>query len=243
MLVTTIHASTVALAILVTTGSFHASADPGGNPVIPSDQSPYGKSYGEWAGGFWQWLLSIPGSVNPFDDLTGENCALGQFGKVWYLAGDPTFGDKGVTRQCKVPIGKAIVFPIINAECSTLESPPFFGRNQGQLRRCVREIGFSDADTLRVTIDEKIFTTNDLLQFRIDPAQAPVVGVVIPDENNFGVDTESTGNAGESVPGGYYVMIAPLSPGAHKIEFEGVLGDGPFAGFAQKVTYDLEIGD
>lgn len=242
MLATPIHTYIVALVILVTMGSSHALADPGDNPVIPPDQNPYGKSYGEWAGGFWQWLLSIPGSVNPFDDLTGENCALGQFGKVWYLAGDPTFGG-GVTRQCKVPTGKAILFPIVNAECSTLEPPPFFGQNQGQLRRCVRNIGFSDADTLRVKIDEKEFTTNDLLQFRLDPAQAPVVGIVIPDENNVLVNTELTGNAGESVPGGYYVMIAPLTPGVHTIEFEGVLGAGPFAGFAQKVTYNLEIAE
>ena len=232
----------VALTFLMTGGISSAWADPGDNPVIPPDQKPFGKSYGEWAGGFWQWFLSIPGSVHPFLDESGENCALGQGGKVWYLVGDPTFG-VGVTRSCTVPIGKVILFPIINADCSTLEPPPFFGKNKGQLRKCVRDIGFSNADILSVTIDGKTFDTDDLLRFRLNPSRSPVFGIVIPDENNVGVDTTVKGNVGKAVAGGYYVMIAPLSPGDHTIQFEGELGAGPFAGFTQIVTYNLTVAD
>ena len=37
----------------------------------------------EW----WQWVLSVPTSVNPLLDPTGGNCMIGQRGATWFLAG------------------------------------------------------------------------------------------------------------------------------------------------------------
>jgi hypothetical protein len=45
---------------------------------------------------WWQWALSIPTSVNPQTDPTGENAVVGQRGSIWYLAG--VFGGGTVTR-------------------------------------------------------------------------------------------------------------------------------------------------
>jgi hypothetical protein len=62
----------------------------------------------EW----WQWALSIPTSVNPQTDTTGEFSVVGQRGPIWFLAG--TFGGGTATRSCSVPQGAALFFPVIN---------------------------------------------------------------------------------------------------------------------------------
>lgn len=228
------------LCLSVSTSSATAAT---GNPIIAAHQAPYGKSYEQWAGRFWQWFLSIPATVHPFTDMEGTHCGIAQEGPVWFLVGDPTFGDGGVERACTIPAGKAILFPIVNAECSTLEEPPFFGANRGQLRKCVRDIGFSDADSLYVTIDGKQYDSRDLHPFRLSAWQSPVSGIVVPDDNAAGIDTTTKGNAGRSVAGGYYVMIAPLSPGTHSLEFRGTVEAGPFAGFTQQVSYELTVSE
>ncbi len=80
--------------------------------VLPLDSSPYGNTYGEWSARWWQWTLAIPAATNPNLDTTGENCAEGQSGQVWFLAG--SFGGT-FERACPVPTGKALFFPILNA--------------------------------------------------------------------------------------------------------------------------------
>lgn len=60
-----------------------------------------------------QWALSLPMDVNPVVDETGDLCAVGQRGPVWFLA--ETFsGGPTVTRTCTVPEGTTLFFPVIN---------------------------------------------------------------------------------------------------------------------------------
>jgi hypothetical protein len=62
---------------------------------------------------FVQWALSIPNDVNPLAHQTGDFCMVGQQGSVWFLSG--FFGEnQTVTRDCKVPEGVTIFFPVIN---------------------------------------------------------------------------------------------------------------------------------
>src|SRR5215831_17172564 len=62
----------------------------------------------EW----WQWVLSIPPAANPLLDTTGDSCMLGQHGTNWFLAGSWASGP--VTRDCDIPQGAALFFPVIN---------------------------------------------------------------------------------------------------------------------------------
>ena len=64
--------------------------------VYPPGSNPLGVTYGEWTAKWWQWLLSIPGPVNPNLDTTGANCAQGQSGPVWFLAGRFSSGPQTV---------------------------------------------------------------------------------------------------------------------------------------------------
>lgn len=82
------------------------------NPGIhPPCSRPYGLTYGEWSARWWQWIESIPKATNPNLDTTGADCAQGQTGPVWFLAGD--FGGT-VVRHCTIPTGVSVLFPVID---------------------------------------------------------------------------------------------------------------------------------
>jgi hypothetical protein len=72
-----------------------------------TDSALFKRLSAEW----WQWALSIPTSVNPMLDTTGQNGVVGQRGSIWFLAG--TFGGGTVTRTCAVPEDRALFFPVI----------------------------------------------------------------------------------------------------------------------------------
>src|SRR6185436_2277754 len=88
------------------------SASSANESIIYNPQATvFGKRYSDWAGAWWQWVYAVPGTHHPLLDTTGEHCALGQSGEVFYLGG--TFGGDA-TRRCRVPKGKALFFPLIN---------------------------------------------------------------------------------------------------------------------------------
>jgi hypothetical protein len=77
--------------------------------IAPIQSNPHGHSYSEWAARWWQWAIEQPAGVNPVTDTTGQFCATGQKGAVWFLAG--TFGvPSSVSRTCTVPAGQALFF-------------------------------------------------------------------------------------------------------------------------------------
>ena len=55
--------------------------------VAPPNSKPYGKTYGEWAAAWGQWIEAIPFGVNPANDPDGSQGAINQSGPVWFLAG------------------------------------------------------------------------------------------------------------------------------------------------------------
>src|SRR6266571_4753392 len=70
------------------------------------------QSLEELSAEWWQWAVSIPTSVNPQTDKTGEDCMVGQRGATWFLAG--VFGGGTATRTCSIPQGTMLFFPVIN---------------------------------------------------------------------------------------------------------------------------------
>ena len=85
------------------------------------DEYPFSKSWESWAATWCRWMLSIPREKNPCIDKTGEFCSVDQNDKnVWFLAG--TFGNvAAVKRRCRVPLGKALFFPLLVKEDSFAE--------------------------------------------------------------------------------------------------------------------------
>jgi hypothetical protein len=101
---------------------------------------------------WWQWALSIPVSVNPQTDTTGENAVVGQRGSVWFLAG--VFGGSTVMRECTIPQGTTLFFPVINA--IGFNSPGVCGlppQSVSELR-AISAAFIDKATNLSVTVDQ-----------------------------------------------------------------------------------------
>jgi hypothetical protein len=201
--------------------------------VFPPDATVFGMTYGQWSAAWWQYVLSIPISANPTFDATGQHCGVHQTGLVFFLAGE---GDgKTVTRECTVPSDTPLFIPIINAECSNVEQPPFFGSTDAERLACAQDLidGVS-IGSLKATIDG--VEVHGLRDFRV---QSPPFDFTMPAQNNILYVSGET--AGRSESDGYWLMLEPLSPGPHVLHFEGAVVSGPGKGFSQNVTYNLTV--
>jgi hypothetical protein len=203
-------------------------------PQLP-EQNVVGMTPGDLSAAWWQYVLAIPNDppgANPAADTTGANCGVDQAaGPFFFLTGNFT-SNATVTRNCTVPAGKTLIIPIVNSECSTLESPPFYGSNEKELRACAA-VGIDPVDlkTLQLTIDGK--QAPDLKNYR---AQSPVYSFTLPANNILGL---ASGGTGFSVSDGFWAAVKPLSAGTHTVHFGGTIGS-PF-NFTVDVTYNLNV--
>jgi len=212
------------------------------NPgVLPPHSKAFGKTYGEWSAAWWQWALSTPASQHPLTD--SADCSAGQSGKVFFLGGTftavPVSGPNEVigraVRDCTIPTGKAIFFPILNGECSTLEGN---GTTEAELAECAAFLA-DHVEDMTVTIDGK--PLQNLNRYR---AQSPLFEFgPLPNPNIFGLATGATSPA---VADGFYILLAPLSAGDHTIHFSGkavftAAEDGFDLTFILDITYNVNV--
>jgi hypothetical protein len=221
----------IALAlILPATWAFDEPGNP--NPgVIPINARPNGLSYGEWSARWWDWVLSIPPSMNPLLDTTGAFCTQGQSGHVWFLA--ETFGGSA-SRTCTVPAGTMLFFPILNGVFgSGLGDCPAGNPGAGCSVPTLRAAAAANVDppvTLLVSIDG--VPLKDLSAYR---ATSPVFSYTVTSDNLVGLPG---GTYSPVVSDGYWLMLAPLSEGVHTIFIEGISSGG----FETDVSYTLHVG-
>ena len=203
------------------------------NPgVLPPNSHSNGATYAEWSARWWIWVLQQPVPTSPLLDTTGANCAAGQSGQVWYLAG--TFGPGTATRSCTIPTGKALFFPVGNFFCAKSVLPGDAGLTYDICKQMATQ-GMNTLTNLRADIDG--VPVSNLQQYRV---VSPEWSVVLPQNNLFnafgvpGLDgTELTEGASDGV----YLMLAPLSAGHHVIHSHVDFPDGPI-----DVTYNLTVG-
>ena len=177
--------------------------------VFQPHSKPYNLTYGEWTARWWQWAYSIPRETNPAYDDTGKYCSENQLGPVWFFPG--TYG-KPVIRECTVPTGKAILFPVLNSECSFAEFPEL--KTVEDLRICAT--AFQDQVTqLHTSIDGRDIPQIELEKYRIE---SPLFYFTLPENNILDLPTNTTTAA---VSDGNWVFVKPLSPGNHEISFRG----------------------
>ncbi len=126
-----------------------------------------------------------------------------------------------------MPHGKAILFPVVNVECSTVEPAPFFGGNEAELRACAKAFQ-NTATGLSATIDGH--DVPDIERYRV---QSPVFDFTAPDNNVLFIPGPVSG---QSVSDGVWILLAPLSRGEHVIHFAA-----SFPGFPLDVTYNITV--
>jgi hypothetical protein len=181
---------------------------------------------------WWQFMSSIPASENPMFDDSGAKCVVGQRGDVWFLGGlmgvtldGQAQGGGVVTRECVIPEGKKLFFPIINNV--VFDSPNICGQDNNSLSyedmvAMVKDA--TDAATdMKVTLDGR--TVRNISRIHSQP-----IDISLPDNNawdklcNF---YELGGVPAGIYPGtqdGYYVTLNPLSVGEqHRLTIHGAL--------------------
>jgi len=198
--------------------------------VLPPEAEVDGVDLAAWSARSWQWSFSFPQDVNPVFDTTGALCGYGQSGPVFFLAGS----ERSVERSCVIPQDVHVFVPLIGSECSIVEPPPFFGRDEAELRRCASEAvdhaeSAFDMSAMALTVDGE--TIADLASYR---TLTPLFRLWLPKENLLG--SEQT--VAESVADGYQVMVSPLSLGEHEvvITVPGPPGEEPVT-----LTYTLTV--
>ncbi len=196
--------------------------------VYPIDSKPYGLTYGEWAGKWWQWKYSILEEKSPIKDSTGKNCALNQSGPVWYLAG--TAGGSA-ERTCVIPQGKAIMFPIINWSCDAITNPSF--KTEAELAKCASPYQHVSVEA---SIDgTKIGDLNNYKTF------SPLYNFTMMEGNELGL---APGIPNKAVTYGYWIILEPMAVGKHELQFRGVVTDFTVTApstFITDVIYHLDI--
>jgi hypothetical protein len=195
--------------------------------VLPLDAPAYGLSYEAWTTRFSQWLHSLPMAINPVMDPTGERCGYGQGGPVFFLA---SASEGTAERTCTVPAGTALLLPLLDASCSTVEPPPFFGRDEAELRACTEALFAPRAELTAVVDGVEI---PDLEQYRV---QSERFTVALPADNWLAVEPAVL----EGVVDGYWLLLAPLPVGEHELRFGGALPD---IGVFHEVTYHLIVAE
>jgi hypothetical protein len=179
------------------------------DPVFPRNSNPYEISWEDWAGFWCNWMLSLPKDKNPSLDESGKNCAHGQTcAEVWFLGG--AFGNANVIkRKCMVPLGKAILFPILEKEDSFVEDPDLKTEEDlaTRAKRAMDLVTHLEANINGLNI-------GDLRKYRV---RSNFFDLNFPEDNVYDVVPGIT----RSVCDGYWIFLRPLPPGEHRIYFRG----------------------
>lgn len=197
----------VALILLVQVVTVEAANS---NPnVAPINSSAYGKTYGDWSAAWWQWIFAQTSATNPFSATDCATTPQPANQKVVFLVG--TGG--GETRTCTVSPGTPLFFPLIN------------GINFDYYPSGINDpVGDTPATWLK---DFKIYFApqNVVLNASLDGVPLkdlktyqvfsdPFFANLVPG-NIFGIP----GGLVEGLNAGYFLMLHPLSPGTHVIQF------------------------
>ena len=199
------------------------------NMLYPLDSQPFGIGYIAAAEGFHKLLYMEPSNTNIATDTDGKYCSLDQSGPIWYLAG--TAGGS-VVRNCTVPAGKALFFPLIANECSYAENPNL--KSVSQLIDCAKSAD-NNLNYLQLSIDG--VTIPNMEKYRITSTK--LFNFTFVKDNIAGVSPGPTSGALD----GWFAYLKPLPTGSHTIRFGGAStsvtpGQG---NYAVDATYHLTV--
>jgi hypothetical protein len=181
------------------------------NIIYDLNEKPFGKTWAEWTAECWKWLLEIPKDVNPGYDDSSEKILNQQDPNVVFLIG--TYGGSAV-RHYRIPIGKAILFPVVAFTTSFAEEPQL--RTESDLiSRAKKDI--DDISRMQAIIDGEII--NDLSRYRV---MSPIFEFTFPEDNVVGAKA----GASKGISDGYWIFLKPLNPGKHTVYASGSCSSG-----------------
>lgn len=196
--------------------------------VVLPDQTVAGQTLPDYANFWWQWALSMPDRESAIVDTTGAFCGNGQSGPVWFLAGG--YGSSKIRRACTIPADRHLFFPIINVVQNLFPAT---------LADCqaIRAEAARNNDTyvyLKVLLDGEALTEPQ--RFRIASADCFDPFARTP------ADAQAPRDA-LAATDGYWIMLRPLPPGPHLLEFRAFYTnpDEALGDMVQNIAYDLTV--
>lgn len=195
-----------------------------GASIVPLDEKVEGKTYGEWVGEFWKWMLEIPYDArHPAQDRTGAQALRNQKGLVWFLTGSIT---SPVTRSISIPDNVYLMTGAAATSCSDIEPPPYYGSNEEEMRACAEGFQYPE---LQCWIDGEEIP--DLQAYR---ATSPLIEFVLPPVN---LPEVAGGGPAKGVGSNVDIIIRPLPVGLHTIRYK-VRSD---SGYSADITYRVTV--
>lgn len=194
------------------------------------DTAAIQKASPELANQWWQWAMASPRQSSPVSDPTGERCANGQQGDVWFLAGG--YGSSKIRRKCVVPAGKSLFFPLINmVYWPNPDSAETFTCGRA------KELAALNNDTaidLFAEIDGN--AVEHLKQYRLTSRQCFDVFSRVP-------AAQKAYKAYPSATDGYWLQLRPLAPGRHLLKFGGRYNENSadYGRMVQDIEYELVV--
>jgi hypothetical protein len=241
----------VAAGACVMAGCGSTASTTAANPILDPTQEHYGHTDDDWGAQWFKWLFEMPESagdagadagapncINPLQDPTGIECGYNQTSaEVFFLAGAVS---GTVTRdQCKVPAGKAILFPIFNADGDNAGLAPNMQSNDmGLMGQVQGQLDGVPVSAMSASFDGTAIT--DLARFR---TQITKFTYTLPPEPNFYTCIGQSGVTGvvdPSYAAGYYVLLAPPRSGTHTVKF-AVNSPNTMPQTVFDVTYHLTV--
>jgi hypothetical protein len=211
-----------------------------------ANTNPHGAPYGEWGARWWQWVFSLPAgnpATHPLLTAGAVDCSIGQSGDVWFLAGNISGGL--TVRNCTVRAGKALFFPILNSWCDNVGFDAPSNLTLPQLQACAASF-VDPAASLHALVDGTAVSLSQAnrgvaaFQYRVPNADnllqwygAQVPGAGWP-YGNTPVGTVVAPAASD----GYWLMVEPLAPGTHTINFGGASVN---SGYSLEVIYTITV--
>ncbi len=186
--------------------------------LVPADEPVAGLTQEHWSRVWWQWAATFEMYQSPVADRTGELCASKQSGNVWFLAG--TYGTARTIRTCRVPRGQYLFFPIVNYV--VMPNPPQSLSCEAAMATAAR---ITDG-LKRILLEVDGASYEGLAQHRQATRECFDLGAL----------SEPPIRMYPTAANGYYVMLRPLPPGEHVINFGGALPS-----IIQLVTYTIVV--
>jgi hypothetical protein len=177
---------------------------------------------------WWQWANRKRWGAQPFQDPSGAQCARGQRGAVWFLAG--TDGTEEVHRRCRVPSGKHLFLPVIGMLENAVPGVP---RSCDEVKREATSKN-AHAFATEILVDGHRFELAPLRMASAECFNAYARADYLDDTSGYF----------PSAADGYWLMLAPLPDGHHVIRVN-VRYDNPgvpYGDMEQVFDYELDVG-
>jgi hypothetical protein len=219
--------------------------------ALPPDIHPYGLSYQEWAVKWLQWSFSQ--STNNLELVGSPDIHRGDGSNVRFLAGVYIPGNNGITietRKVTVDPGTPLFFSVLDSQDDNS------GCNGNELdfsTNTVSELLGTVAGNWSYVTSTTCTVDGVPVRGLSDPATTPYLVITPP----YSYTTASEGNVvanlygvqclpGDftvypSVAKGVFLMIPPLRPGKHVIEFAGIVGPATAPYVESDLTYEITV--